>query len=67
MTPRTYRQVEKAIGKTYPRRMVFVLAPWPLYGPPHALRSEIAPLPQRILYRLTRRSFERRHRAAFGQ
>jgi hemerythrin-like domain-containing protein len=66
MTPDTYRQIEKAIGKTYSLRHAFALAAWALYGVAPEVRREFTPVPQRILYRLTHRRFERRHRAAMG-
>lgn len=65
MDPTTYKQVEKAIGKTYSLRHVLVLAAWALHGLPPDVQREIAPLPQRILFQLTHRRFARRHEAAF--
>ncbi len=64
-----YARVERAIGRSYPVAAVVRLVPWALYGLDGEVRAEVwsrAELPQRVLYRLGRTRFARRHAAAFG-
>lgn len=68
--PAVYAEVEKAIGRSYPLRLIGHLVPWAFYGLPAAHASQVmaeAPLPHRVLLRLTRGRFARRHRTAFGR
>jgi len=69
MDPATYAEVEKRIGRSYPLRIVSTLVPWVFHALPEEDARQLlalAPPPQRLLLRLTRGRFVRRHRAAFG-
>ncbi|TIC87706.1 hemerythrin domain-containing protein [Nocardioides sp. GY 10113] len=64
-----YEDVERAIGRAYPLRLVLTLVPWVTYGLNEEDAAQVwerAGRPHRVVHRLTRRGFERRHRDAFG-
>ncbi len=68
MDPATYAEVERRVGRSYPLRIVATLVPWAFHGLPADDAQqllELAPPPHRLLLRLTRRRFARRHRATF--
>jgi hemerythrin-like domain-containing protein len=68
VSPQEYAQIERGIGKSYPLRVVRTLVPWAFHGLPGTVGDDLlakAGLPERMLLRLGRRSFERRHAAAF--
>lgn len=63
-----YARIERGIGKAYPLRVVRMLVPWAFGGLPGPIRDDLlakAGRPERMLFRLGRRSFERRQAAAF--
>ncbi|MFE9323688.1 hypothetical protein ACIHDR_20255 [Nocardia sp. NPDC052278] len=68
LTPESYGQIERAIGRSYPLRLVFTLVPWGFHGLPgpaaEKLSANVKP-PQRLMLRLNRPRFERLHTAAF--
>nr|WP_239476623.1 hemerythrin domain-containing protein [Nocardia arizonensis] len=69
VTPEEYARIERAIGRSYSLRMVCTMLPWAFHGLPAPAAAELlsrARVPERVLLRLTRRRFERRHAAAFG-
>jgi len=68
MTAEEHTAAERAVGRAYPLRLAAQLVPWAVHGLAPAAEQEVmaaAGPPQRLLLRLGRRRFERRHRLAF--
>jgi hemerythrin-like domain-containing protein len=68
MSPEEYALVERAIGRSYPVRTAPRMVAWAMHGLPPTTAQQVlaaAGAPQRILLRLGRGRFERRHRRAF--
>lgn len=68
MSPSDHARLERAIGRTYPLRLVPTLVPWAVHGLTPSLERQVlvaARPPERALLRLSRGRFTRRHRGAF--
>ena len=68
LTPREFADVDRAVERAYPARLVLRVLPWALHGIPveseEALLASDGPV-FRALHRLTRGRFERGERRAF--
>lgn len=67
LTPQEFADVDSAVQRAYPTRLVLRVLPWALHGIPHDAQEALGSDGRafRLLHRLTRGRFERGERRAF--